>query len=259
MKANSLTIIKKRAENQRKQYISHCRIRICYGDNMASDYSNETKIGMIGRMKLARQISLNKIEPAYKDAIRIFGKKLSEKGKADLLENMKGRTFFSKWSKIIRYDLAQVGIGAGIVAAGSGSLASCMLGIPLSAYGVFGLTKSIASFNYSCYFPRPVHRVCLTYSDKESAFHEAVHFMDGEEIIKNHDAVEGIAIAASMLYDGGEEFLKKLKEDIERMNPMAGLLVNSHYKNMDIVNMISDIRNKTGTEAAWDYLYFMAE
>jgi hypothetical protein len=217
------------------------------------------KMGPIKRMKLARQISLNKIEPAYRDAIDKFGKKLSDYDKGILLKEMKSRTSFSKLPKILGCDLIQTGLGTGILAASGGNLASCAIGIPLSAYGVFGLVKSIAAWNYPCYFPKPVHRIFLTHPDRKSAFHEAVHFMDGKEIIKNHDAIEGIAIAASMLYNGGEDYLNKLEEDMKKMNPIVGLFANSHYRSIRVVNMISDIRNRMGTETAWDYLYFMAE
>jgi len=226
---------------------------------MASNDTNETKIGIIGRMKLARQISLNKIEPAYKDAIERFGRKLPDKDKHILLQEMKESTSFSKWYKIVCYDLVQAGLGTGIFAASGGNIVSCVIGIPLSAYGAFGLVKTIASWSYPCYFPKPVHRIFLTYPDRGSAFHEAVHFMAGEEIIKNHNSIEGIAIAASILYDGGEGYRERLREEGSKMNFIASLFAGSRYNTMEMVDAVIDVRKRSGTDAAWDYLCFMAK
>jgi len=226
----------------------------------------EPKMGLIKRMKLAReislntrQISLNKIEPAYMDAIDKFGKKLSDYDKGILLKKMKSRTSFSKWPKILQRDTIQTGLGAGIMAIGGGSLASCIIGIPLSAYGAMNFVRSIAVWNYPCYFPSPVHRIFLTYPDRGSAFHEAVHFMAGEGVIRNEAAIEDIAVAASLLYDGGEGYRKRLREEGSRMNIIANLFAVSHYNALELVDTVIDIRKKSGTNAAWDYLCFLAE
>ena len=219
----------------------------------------EPRIGLVKRMKLTRQISLNMIEPAYKDAIERFGRNLSDDEKRNILGHMQERTSFSKLPKILQCDMIQAGLGAGVLAAGSGNLASCVIGLPLSIYGALNLARSIASWNYPCYFPKPVHRIFLTHPSKKAAFHEAVHFLEGVKVIKNDAAIEGIAIAASMLYDGGERYLEKLREDIKEMNFIAGLFANSHYKSMGVVNMIEDARKRSGVDAAWDNLYFMSQ
>jgi len=219
----------------------------------------EPKMGLIKRIKLEREISLNKIEPAYMDAIDKFGKKLSDYDKGILLKQMKKRTSFSKLPKILKCDTIQTGFGAGIIAIGGGSFASCVIGVPFATYGIMNFVRSMASWNHPCYFPGPVHRIFLTYPDSGSAFHEAIHFMAGEGVIRNEAAIEDIATAASLLYDGGEGFRERLREEGSKMNFIAELFAGSRYNALELVDTIIDIRKKSGTDAAWDYLCFLAE
>lgn len=189
---------------------------------------------MKGEMK-NKEYKMKIVEEGYRDALNIFGKKLSENEKNILIEKMKKRTKFNLSfcnSLISVSSLALLSL-AGYNILHYGISYESILCVAVAATAIY----SIATCTKACgrYIPKPFHLILLSKNpSKSEAFHEAIHFLADENVIKMNVMNEKIPTAASLLYKcikydiDANEAIEYTTEYMNKKNPFNKIMFRSH-------------------------------
>jgi len=211
--------------------------------------------------------TFKKIYRVYRDAVDIFGRKLSENEKKILLKEMKKNTSFNLES-YKKTTVAAAIIGCSIGAASVALFNS--IGFKLDKIStIVGITVPVAtSFIFAVYpiflskgmYVKENKEIVLSKNPKESEiFHESLHFLQGKGIIKNSKNPELIPTAATALYSCMS--IKHIDEVLHsaKLKILSIIYGSKYLEGYKLAKEILRIRDEYGERAAWDHLYDLSQ
>ena len=225
------------------------------------------------KQKAEREQERRKIvSEVYRDTVDIFAKKLNDDDKKILLKKMESRTYFSCLPNAFIYSSPAL-IGNALVFGMANSAIGVAFGAALLAVNTHTFYSTLKRLENreglfdnvfgSIYFKDIDRMSCLFYGyygiKRETVFHEAVHFLEKEGIIKRKEGPgrEGpMAMAAEMLYGGysierGTELMKAVSTGDRSRYRESGKYLKGCALGIEALK----IRDAMGMTAAWDFLY----
>ena len=207
--------------------------------------------------KKKQVLLLKEAEKPYRDVIRLFARKRSEVQKEELLKKMISRTHVmdkeGPYNHIASglFSIAALSAAYGFMAGKTGAYLNATIFVMAGQY-----SRYYGSLSEGQYLQWPIHRILVgADADERIFFHEAIHFMEGEWLIKTWNS-ETIPTAATALYqddpseaEAGLWFAQKypVRSFFYRLN---------RYKNGYALALeLLQIKDKQGEEAAWGALY----
>ena len=208
---------------------------------------------------------LKQLDYPYRKAIDIFARKLSDDEKKLLLTEMKQKTeIIPRWTEWLRHEMwDEVKEIPAITAAlavpfSLASRKSIRRVLPVAAaiavgsklYNLFSNLSDGAEGNF---YTDSNTIVLRPYVTKETAFHEAIHFLEGKEIIQDTD--EKISTAAEALFCG-DTITNMNPEYNEEYQPIKYYCSDHDYdEGWKFAKTVLRLKRKRGEAVAWEFLY----
>ena len=207
---------------------------------------------------------LKKVNGPYKAAIDIFAPKLSDSEKKILLAEMKEKTEIrSAMNEYLHYNVFEEIEDIpwiftwGTMAISLVSRQDFEMVMPYTAVMILAnklrefFTEAFDDTEGATYVESNI-MVMKPEFTKETAFHEAVHFLEGKKII--NDSEEAIPVAATSLFMN--EDLNDIIEECRKKSFIREFFSDHTYdEGNNLAKTTLEIRNKEGKKAAWDFLY----